>query len=561
MSDFRRRQLKYCAGFAATVLAAVALRILSVRLPGSGEYLIASASLRQALGFARTLLYVALFSVWGASFQRRTAQPRVRHLFLGVTAVTLFWMAVRTIKYYFDHDPWRLRMLWYSYYIPILFFPSLCLMIALYTGKPESYRLPRRFGALLAIPGLLTAAVLTNDLHQLVFRFPYPKPWLDDGHTYGPLYWVCIGWSVGCAMAMFLLLIRRCRLPGRKGVLFLPFLPLMVMLVWGLWCMPRVAWARFLSGDMPVTFCLFFSVTLESCMQCGLLPVNTHYQELFELSNLAALITDEAYRPLLMARQSPQLSTETMQRTGRAPVMLPGHLRLSGASVRGGHVLWTEDVSELAEDVSELEELETELADRHTVLQQEYETRRRRQSRAEKNRLYNAMQNQTRQRMIRLEALAAQLAVEEQPDRVRRLTASIAVMVAYLKRRNNLIFIAEESGMVPAAELSYCLKESLNNLRLTGADCEMHFDLRQPLPFRQVTALYDAFEEAAEAAMDGLRELYAAVFAEKDAHRLCLDVVCEADLSGLTAAGFDVVQEDAREWTLEYHLEMGGERV
>ena len=542
-------------GYRKKQMAAAALRFLTL----NGEPVLGGHAIGGVLKFCRSGLYLLLFVMWGIAFQQRTVQPTVKKLLLGVSTVTIFWLVVRTIKYLIAEDPLLVRTLWYSYYIPMLFFPTFCLLIAFYIGKPESFRLPRRYGALTAIPAALALLVMTNDYHQLVFRFPYPKPWLDDGHTYGMMYWVCIGWSVGCAVCMIGLLIRRSRIPGEKKRLYLPFFPLFAVILWGVWNMLGGKWARYLTGDMPVMFCLFFTTTLECCIQCGLLQVNTRYGDLFRISSLAAQITDEDYRVLLSSRQSTKLPRDAMERTQTAPVMLPGDLRLSGAAIRGGHVLWTEDVSELAGIISRLEELDEALKDRHTVWREEYAARHRRQSLAEKNRLYNAMQTQTRDKITALTQRIERLAETQDALETRRLTASIAVITAYLKRRNNLIFIAEESGSIPAAELTWCLRESVNSLRLGGAACEVEVHLTAPLPFGEVTALYDAFETAAEAAMESLEELFVTVSLQAGAPTLCLSLVCGADLTGLEAAGFVLTDEGGGEWTAEYRLRKGGE--
>lgn len=280
---------------------------------------------------------------------------------------------------------------------------------------------------------------------------------------------------------------------------------------------------------------------------------------LFRISSVAAQITDEDYHVLLSSNQSETLGKEAMEQTRDASVMLPGNLRLSGADIRGGHVLWTEDVSELAGVIAQLEELDEALSNRHTVLREEYAARHRRQSLAEKNRLYNAMQSQTKGKIDAITALIERLSETQDGAETARLTACIAVMTAYLKRRNNLIFLAEESGSIPAAELTWCLLESANSLRLSGASCEVQVYLTAPLPFAAVTALYDAFEAAAETVMEHLQELFVTVSMQDGAPALCLDLVCGCDLRVLKDAGFSVTDEGEGEWTAEYRVQEGGE--
>jgi hypothetical protein len=65
----------------------------------------------------------------------------------------------------------------------------------------------------------------------------------------------------------------------------------------------------------------------------------------------------------------------------------------------------------------------------------------------------------------------------------------IAVLGAYLKRRSNLIFLSEGQGGIPAAELSHCLRESLQNLTLFGITADQSCSLTGELSLAQIDAL------------------------------------------------------------------------
>ena len=108
--------------------------------------------------------------------------------------------------------------MWYLYYLPMLFLPLLGVYIALSMGKPEDYRLSRRTGMLLIVPAVLFLLVITNDLHQQVFAFKSGVPGLPLSGTYfhRPLYFVCLGWIVGC-MAFSLVCLFVCRAAEGSG--------------------------------------------------------------------------------------------------------------------------------------------------------------------------------------------------------------------------------------------------------------------------------------------------------------------------------------------------------
>ena len=120
----------------------------------------------------RSFIYIGLMTWWGISLWQRIVQTQVRRYLAATAALCVFWLSIRTVKFFFAATPAAIRYLWYGYYFPMLFIPLLCVFVALSLGRPENYRLPK-WTSLFYIPvTLLLLLVLTNDLHQLVFVFP-----------------------------------------------------------------------------------------------------------------------------------------------------------------------------------------------------------------------------------------------------------------------------------------------------------------------------------------------------------------------------------------------------
>lgn len=116
------------------VIAAAALRQIGFRVEDPLDWV---------CSFLRSVIYIELFAAWGISVRRRIIQPQVRRYLTAVSALMVFWVTVRTIRYLFAEDPWVLRHLWYLYYLPMLFIPLLAVFVALLLGKPENFRLPK----------------------------------------------------------------------------------------------------------------------------------------------------------------------------------------------------------------------------------------------------------------------------------------------------------------------------------------------------------------------------------------------------------------------------------
>ena len=114
----------------------------------------------------RSLIYIGLMTWWGVSLWQRIVQTQVRRYLAATAALCVFWLSIRTVKFFFAATPAAIRYLWYGYYVPMLFIPLLCVLVALSLGKPENYRLPKWTGLLYLPTTLLLLLVLTNDLHH-----------------------------------------------------------------------------------------------------------------------------------------------------------------------------------------------------------------------------------------------------------------------------------------------------------------------------------------------------------------------------------------------------------
>ena len=164
---------------AAVILGAVLARIL-------GVYNIYP----KTMGIFRSLLYMGLFIVWGFSARQRIIGARARRYLTTIAILMILWFIVRSLKLYFVTTPVIVRYLWYFYYPALLMIPMLAALTAISIGKREEDPLPKSVAFLYVPAVLLVLLVLTNDLHQLVFRFPtYDTVWSDKDYSYGYGYY------------------------------------------------------------------------------------------------------------------------------------------------------------------------------------------------------------------------------------------------------------------------------------------------------------------------------------------------------------------------------------
>ena len=532
-----RRKILY-AFIIASVLAAYVFRYIDIAFPVRGA------------------VYIALLSVWGVSIYIRTIQTSLRSYLLSIAFLLMFWVLVRTVKYSFVQSEVISRLLWYCYYIPILVIPLLAVYLAMSMGHSEEYAIPKKFLLLLIPMGALLVLVLTNDLHRLIFRSPNELPLSDSNYEYTPLYLFIVIWEFGGAVAAYFIMRRKCRYVSKKTLL-LPMIPIIALIVF---CISYLFECPFVFSYISRDITIFSSLCIMTCLELailmGLIPSNTHYFDLFRITSMAVQIIDKDFNVMLSSDTAKTYDADVLKKTVSAPVLLDDGVRLSSAGIRGGYVVWQDDVSDLTEMVERLNDTNEFLRGKNTTLAEKVKTDMLHRRLFEKNRLYNIMQMQTASKLHELEALVDMLDQVSEQDEERDILSRIAVLGAYIKRRNNLIFLAEDERALPTSELYYCIRESMQSLALFGTACEYRVDCDTSLPFSELMRLYDAFEDAIEDAMGKLSSAYVSV--TEGAGFLAMSIRLAGPEHLCEHPELTVSQEDDFDWLLRMRVPNGG---
>ena len=546
MTKLQKRSLNTAIIVVSLIVCAVIFRIL-----GNSDICPVTC------GLLRTFIYIGLYIGWGISVSKRIIHTQVRRHLVVVAFLNVFWFVIRSIKYYFVSDPGVSRQLWYWYYLPMLFIPLIAVFVSMSLGKPENYRLPK-WTILLYIPTILFfLLVVTNDFHQLVFTFPPGEAWTDKNNDYAFGYYLVIVWEIICALASFTIMIIKCRLSQRKK--YRPLILLCICIVYALIYASGVEWMRIIGGDLTAVQCLMFTAILESCIQCGLIQTNTGYDSLFEAGTFKAQIADNDYHIRYSSANSPKLSEDVMRSAENGAVSLDNRTLLKSNPIEGGHILWLEDISEIAALLNELEENKANIAESNLLEQENYRTKLKINTLREKNRLYDLLQDQTAHQIDLLDSLLAQYNTATEKEKRRTLLAKISVIGAYIKRRGNLMFIGEKSEITDTAELSLCLEESFANLELMGVDCAIDIPSSNTIFTKDAIRVYDFFEAVTEAAMDNLHSVWLKGRSFADYVSFHLEVECDSQLADFYQLAEKGYFEDGV-WHFTLRAEKAGER-
>lgn len=507
----------------------------------------------------RSAIYIGLFTIWGFSLRRRIIQPQVRRYLTAIPLLMVFWITVRLIRFSFTETPWVLRHLWYMYYLPMLFIPLLSVFISMSLGKPESFRLPRWTTFLYLPTAAFLLLVLTNDFHQFVFVFPADATvWIND-YRYAVGYYLVVGWLILCTLTALFVMVGKCRIPNSRGIFLLPFVPVILAVVYGILYIFCMSWLKPLAGDMTVVFCLLITAILESCIQCGLIQSNTGYDELFLVSRLGAQITDQENNVRLTSYNAQELTEEQRISAETQTVLADKSMLIRSKPIRFGHVLWQVDIAEITDSIEQIEENCRDLAERNRIRQKNLETRKKILVLQEKNRVNDLIHRETASQIDLIDRMLTEYDAETDERKCRRFLGEIAVIGAYIKRYGNLLLIGERTEKADIRELSRCFEESFINLELLGVNCLQTFPVGISLETKDMLQVYHGFETAVETSLSDLQHVWINVRESKEEVLLNMEFVCDTDLSHLSAMANAFSFEDGT-YRFTFKLKRDGEK-
>lgn len=490
--------------------------------------------LKMLLVMTRSVIQISLVIAWCSSVRTRIINKQVRHYLIAVGILLAFWLILRTCKWEFiaQNGTHLGRYLWYSYYIPMVFVPLLGVFIIDHIGKAENYKTPNSLKYMYIPATFLVTAVFTNDLHQLVFSFPNGLENSESDCIYYILYYITMAWFILLGIYFVVMLIKKSRVPGSKHFQKLPAVILCISIVfWTLYCLHIVG------GDLAAIDCIMIIALLESAIQIGLIPSNTNYNELFRNSTVSAQIVDTDYQPCMVSGTATPLSEDVMRSAEAEPVDL-GDTILHSKAITGGHVLWQDDVKQINDLIEQLRDTQERLGESNELLKAELELKENRAGTEEKSRLYDRIAKEVAVQLAKAEELLK--LAQSDPKQTKSAIAKVSVICAYIKRRGNLLMLGEEGNIIPAIELEYCIRESLDNLRLGDVFTSLDSKCDGTLKLEHAVVAFDFYENIVERLLDDATAMLIHLDCKDGFIKMRLQIGCNQDIAEHTLSELSI---------------------
>lgn len=446
------------------------------------------------------LLVAAIaFSIWGVLVYLRCLDYVLSRRLVAVATICALWM-IEVILKYKSFTPFYATVLWYLYYVPMTLVPLLYQLCGLRLAGLEQHRAGRRYRTTLWIAAiLLIGFVLTNDFHQQVFHFDRSSDTWSNDYTYGWGYFAVLIWTAFNFVAFFILVGRSAsfriqRFSGTAALVLLggAFFAISYAL--------RVPWAWKL--NFSLVYCVLCVVTLEICLDCGVIPSYHDIAGIFDTLplDLKVLTRDlqEVYatpvsKPI-PAGVREELRAQELGHSHAFAVVSNPDVMYRSFPLLGGSALLAQDVSEVNELNRELAHRRMELQRQNELLTADYDLKAHLADQEAEALLVKDVDQALARALGEMYGLLSSLPplTDEASSHERyRMLQCAKMFVAYCKRKGSLTLAQHGESGFDRDRIQLIANEMASDLRTIDVDCASIIAIRRPMHASAVSALYD----------------------------------------------------------------------
>ena len=449
-------------------------------------------------------IFIIITAIWVGSLMQRSRQKNIRRVILFTGILLIVWILMRILKYQIDDETTFARYLWYGFYLFEACLPLVLLRIAALIGiGSENKRAPKWLMGITAINLMLVGFVMTNDLHNLMFKLDLSKPgWSRTGnYGYGILFYIVIAILLTELTAGIILMIVKSRHnPRRSGVVF-PFIFIAALVTYIAGYAAHIP--VFSDSDVTIVYSVFTLLFLEVCVQTGRLPVNIRYRELFKNAGLKLQIINSGGNSVFLTDDAEPLSLELWDtiRNSEVPIQTDENTLLLKNEISGGYAVWQEDVSAINKLRAEIKAANNVLEKSNRLLLRQGQAKEQKERIKAREKIYNAIEKDIAANQERLEEILRAIPRDETERGL--FIGTTAVLVCYIKRRFNFLFL-DMSGKnrLSLGDTMIYLDELAEIAGMTGIEYTSVHDSKGELDIRHAALFYDFFYSALTWAAD-----------------------------------------------------------
>ena len=485
--DERKKSVIRLFAAAALLLAVSAYRQLSMQHWPED-------SLRPYLVWA---VYMLLLFGWQYTISTKITQKTMRTHLTAQNIISILYLTVRFVQdaFLYVNIPW-MRFTGYFINIAAVFIPLFGLYGAFYLGRPEDYRISKKWYLLLIPACFLSVMALTNEWHHFLYYIVPEEPQTNlYFHPYIGTYIIYL-WGLWMIAHQVHVIYQR-NGTTKSDPLYRKLIPFYEPILLFLFSIPYAATAyvvRFELVEYSAGLIFILVLCWELYILVGLIPVNTQYEDVFRRSTVAMQILSSDGERIAVSENAAEITPamlEALKQNQHFSVTEDVIMHLH--QIPDGCMIWQTDLSQINHAFRELQRLNAELEEEQDLLAQEIRIQSDEASVQARNDIYDSLSTEVAGQLTLLTELLSESFSTDDWNR-------ICLIGTYIKRFCNLRLTYQEQKTIPMGDLAISLQDVAKCMKKLGIRTSLDFCPTSNLEPELILFIMKALEEILEEA-------------------------------------------------------------
>lgn len=453
--------------------------------------------------FENAITYVLLFLIIGilsAYFYFRITTEDLRNYIFFVFSLLCFWIIVRMSRLLLSNREIVHRYAWYLYYVAMIYIPMLFVWISF---SVEERLEERKFSVYRKISfiysTILLVFVLTNDLHNLVFKFHTGN---DDYSFNYVMIVILLNYVVSIFISFGVLIKKAISMPKRRQ-LIIPSIFVLSLLVYII--IFNVYLNNKIAVELTKTVTLIIVLLTVFSMRFGLIPINRMHIPIFQKSRISLEIRDKTEKTLIKSDAGKDFEVFLMKRK----------------PIQGGFAVWYEDLTFLNKLLSKEEELNEKLEENVEILKRRYEVEKQLEALSKKEQLQKTVEVAIQEDLEQLDKEIKLLENLDKEERKFRLTV-LALDLVRLKYISNLLIISLTNNVIEVEDMLIYLNSLSKIVNNIGIDCNIYNHGKGNITFTAANKMLNWFVESLINGIGSEKEISCVTYFDEDKSTMML---------------------------------------
>ena len=417
-------------------------------------------------------VYMLLLFGWQYTITTKIMQKSMRGHLTAQNVVSILYLTVRFIQdaFLYVNIPW-MRFTGYFINIAAIFIPLFGLYGSFYLGRPENYRISRKWYLLLIPACFLSVTALNDNLYHFFYYIvpnePQPNLYF---HPYIGTYIVHI-WALSMIAYQVYFIYQR-NGTTKSDPLYRKLIPFYEPILLFLFSIPYAATAyvaRFELVEYSAGLIFILVLCWQLYILTGLIPVNTQYEEVFRRSTVAMQILSPNDERIAVSENAAEITPAMLEALKQnqhfsATEDITMHLH----QIPGGYMVWQTDLSQINQALRELQRLNAELEEEQDLLAQEIRIQSDETSIQARNDIYDSLSSDVAEQLTLLTELLSESFSTDDWNR-------ICLIGTYIKRFCNLRLTYQEQQTIPMGDLAISLQDIAKCMKNLGIRTSLDF--------------------------------------------------------------------------------------